>query len=376
MTALPSKASLTGTNVTQGQFKTALDTVNDYLTGLLGADGTPATARAALGVINDTAPTYAQVVAALGFTPYSATSAGAKLDKAGDTMTGNLAIQNTAPTLTLVDTDNGVTKSVHHNGDLIGFLGNDANWRQYVNNAGQMWASNYGWLHDRFAHTTPLPDQGATADHGVRNYLGDVTVWQQLNCGYEVFNAGGGQHQVRYYIRGYNVTVNCDCNCNCGTCCFPLDTQITMADGSLKPVSKVAVGERVLSALGGESEVLSPIICPVAPGEITILVNGAVRMTREHLLRGIDGWLAVDLLAYIGWRSCQQQDGQDVGIDPSLLRQAAVGDLIVTTNGLVEIESLEWAAGSESETLMSFQLKGDRSFFANGYAVESRANRE
>ena len=69
MTALPPKASLTGQTVTQGQFKTALDTVNDYLTGLLGSDGNPATARAALGVINATAPTSAQVIAALGFTP-------------------------------------------------------------------------------------------------------------------------------------------------------------------------------------------------------------------------------------------------------------------------------------------------------------------
>ena len=69
MTALPPKANLTGSAVTQGQFKTALDTVNDYLTGLLGTDGTPATARAALGVINASAPTYAQVIAALCFTP-------------------------------------------------------------------------------------------------------------------------------------------------------------------------------------------------------------------------------------------------------------------------------------------------------------------
>ena len=69
MSALPSKASFTGSNVTQGQFKAALDTLNDYLAGLLGADGTPGTARAALGVINDAAPTFAQIVAALGYTP-------------------------------------------------------------------------------------------------------------------------------------------------------------------------------------------------------------------------------------------------------------------------------------------------------------------
>ena len=96
MTALPPKANLTGPTVTQGQFKTALDTVNDYLTGLLGADGTPATARAALGVINATAPTSAQVISALGFTPYSTASAVGKVDKTGDTMTGNLTMSGSA----------------------------------------------------------------------------------------------------------------------------------------------------------------------------------------------------------------------------------------------------------------------------------------
>ncbi len=49
MAAIPSKASFTGTTVTQGQFKTALDSLNDYLTGLLGSDGTAATARTASG---------------------------------------------------------------------------------------------------------------------------------------------------------------------------------------------------------------------------------------------------------------------------------------------------------------------------------------
>jgi hypothetical protein len=77
MTAIPSKASLTGSTVTQGQFKTSLDTLNDYLTGLLGSDGTSATARTALGVINATAPTYAQVISALGYTPPQSGGTGA-----------------------------------------------------------------------------------------------------------------------------------------------------------------------------------------------------------------------------------------------------------------------------------------------------------
>lgn len=77
MTAIPSKASFTGSTVTQGQFKTSLDTLNDYLTGLLGSDGTPATARTAQGVVNATPPTYAQVISALGYTPPQPAGTGA-----------------------------------------------------------------------------------------------------------------------------------------------------------------------------------------------------------------------------------------------------------------------------------------------------------
>lgn len=77
MTAIPSKASFTGSTVTQGQFKTSMDTLNDYLTGLLGSDGTAATARSALGVVNATPPTYAQVISALGYTPPQPSGSGA-----------------------------------------------------------------------------------------------------------------------------------------------------------------------------------------------------------------------------------------------------------------------------------------------------------
>lgn len=50
MPALPASSSFTGGSVTEGQFKTALTALRDYLSALLGADGTVATALATLGV--------------------------------------------------------------------------------------------------------------------------------------------------------------------------------------------------------------------------------------------------------------------------------------------------------------------------------------
>lgn len=53
MTALPSAASFTGASVTEGGFKAAHDALISYLTGLLGTDGTVATALATLGANAD-----------------------------------------------------------------------------------------------------------------------------------------------------------------------------------------------------------------------------------------------------------------------------------------------------------------------------------
>ena len=49
MPALPPISNFTGSTVTEGQFKTALNDLRAYLAGLLGTDGNAATALATLG---------------------------------------------------------------------------------------------------------------------------------------------------------------------------------------------------------------------------------------------------------------------------------------------------------------------------------------
>lgn len=52
MATLPSKASFSDTAVTQLGFRTAMDQLRDFLAGVIGAAGTPASALAALGITN------------------------------------------------------------------------------------------------------------------------------------------------------------------------------------------------------------------------------------------------------------------------------------------------------------------------------------
>lgn len=49
MTAIPSKSSFTDPATTEGEFKTAVETLHDYLTGMLGSAGTQSAALSALG---------------------------------------------------------------------------------------------------------------------------------------------------------------------------------------------------------------------------------------------------------------------------------------------------------------------------------------
>jgi hypothetical protein len=86
--------------------------------------------------------------------------------------------------------------------------------------------------------------------------------------------------------------------------------------------------------------------------------------------------LAVDLQGYISWQAKQRADGLDVGLDTSQLKQAEIGDKILTLEGLVNIDSIERIVGKFPETLMSLELTGNRSFFANGLAVESKTTQE
>jgi hypothetical protein len=103
----------------------------------------------------------------------------------------------------------------HCDGTNAGFLNTGGGWDMYVNNSGQIWTPNYGWLHDRFAHRTPVAGQGPQGDHGVRNNCGNINCNTVINCGYEIYDTGNGQQRLRYYIEGYNVSWNCNCACAC-----------------------------------------------------------------------------------------------------------------------------------------------------------------
>ncbi len=141
-----------------------------------------------------------------------------RVAKTGDTMTGNLTIQNTAPTINMQDTDN-VTRYLHVNSNLMGFLKSDGNWDMYMNNSGSMWTANYGWLHDYFFSTIANCFIGnCPGNTGNCSPVSNNATSVVSNCGSASFVRdelvdNGSQIAVRR--TQYNFNCNCNCNCDC-----------------------------------------------------------------------------------------------------------------------------------------------------------------
>ena len=99
--------------------------------------------------------------------------------------------------------NNASTRAFHHDGTNAGFLGTDGGWRLYENNSGQVWTSNYGWLHNYFFS-------------GIANCGGPKNV---INC-YGSGNVNTGVtdellDQGSYVqIRSVNNFTNCNCACS------------------------------------------------------------------------------------------------------------------------------------------------------------------
>jgi hypothetical protein len=91
------------------------------------------------------------------------------------------------------------------------------------------------------------------------------------------------------YVCGLNVSDGCGGHLNCGSCaCFAGETPVLMADGSLRPISKLVPGDMIM---GFDPGMRGPVprkveSLSVHPAEDsaagTMVLNGAVRATLNH----------------------------------------------------------------------------------------------
>lgn len=150
-----------------------------------------------------------------------------RVAKTGDTMSGRLTmpsatISSTAPQIDFTDTDQGTTRYLHVNGNLMGFLNTGGGWDMYANNSGQIWAANYGWLHDYFFNAVANCFRGggnpSSGWQGAPNCT--VNLADYYNCGDQPPNPY--YYMLRLVDNGSTISFgsqstryNCNCDCNC-----------------------------------------------------------------------------------------------------------------------------------------------------------------
>lgn len=147
-------------------------------------------------------------------------------------------------------------------------------------------------------------------------------------------------------------------------CCFVAGTEITMADGSVKPIEAVELGETLLGMDGAHNQVLE-FLRP------TLGETGASLMA----FNGGQPFMASDHPVWVrnrGW--CSWDPDMTFSKYAMTVGQYQTGDVIETQDGqgfvIVSIE--EYTDQDPTQTIYNFTLDGNNTYIANGLIVHNK----
>jgi uncharacterized protein YfaS (alpha-2-macroglobulin family) len=129
--------------------------------------------------------------------------------------------------------------------------------------------------------------------------------------------------------------------------CFTAETPVLLPDRSEKPISKVQVGDEVMTrASDSDSTLVTAKVTAVHETETTgvLIINGTLRVTLEHVLWVNNGWQQADAIQ--------------------------IGDTLTDSTGTaVRVESIEWLAGAQ--TVYNLTVENQHTYFAGGVYVHN-----
>lgn len=141
--------------------------------------------------------------------------------------------------------------------------------------------------------------------------------------------------------------------------CLSGDTKITMADGSLKPITEVKLGELVKGS-EGTHKVTAANAYQSALRVMYGINGGSALLTGDHPLRTKDGWKVIDAEA-------AKLHAGKAGFADSILK---VGDVLITDKGEVAVTAIQRFPQVEPTTTYNIRVDGNAGFYANGYEVK------
>ena len=150
-----------------------------------------------------------------------------------------------------------------------------------------------------------------------------------------------------------------------GYSCFIAGTKVTMADGTLKNIEDVVVGDKVKGHKEENTVIkLDPTL--LATRKLySFNNNDHYFFTSEHPFMTEEGWKSIKP------EKTKERDG--VELYEQLKGELKVGDKLVTDKGLIEITNIESKKMNNPEMpLYNFNVSNDNSYIADGYVVHNK----
>jgi len=147
--------------------------------------------------------------------------------------------------------------------------------------------------------------------------------------------------------------------------CFVPGTMVIMANGLIKPIEDIKIGEQLVGKDGAINTVLE-YLRPVLGSRSLIAFNGGVPfVTDDHPVLMADGsWKSVDPDATLS---------KYASLTDRNIGRLQVGDVIATPDGAgFAITSIEYHSASDDLQLYNFSLDGNHTYVANNLVVHNK----
>ena len=150
--------------------------------------------------------------------------------------------------------------------------------------------------------------------------------------------------------------------------CFPAGSMVTLADGSIKTIETVVVGEELLGNEGSVNTVLELKHHESKPRDMYVFagpaINNGLKFAPSHPLLTTDGWKAID------------PDGA-LELHPEMvITQLEIGDILIKYShhtGLRYEEPVESIVSSyEDIPLYNFDVSGNDTYIVDDYVVHNK----
>jgi hypothetical protein len=138
--------------------------------------------------------------------------------------------------------------------------------------------------------------------------------------------------------------------------CFVAGTEITLFDGSKKPIEDVKVGDSLLD-INGDKVITDKLVGYDYKGHIYSINGGPYFFTPNHPFLTLEGWKSLD-----PEKSMKESPSLQVGM-------MKLGDVLIRTDGYEVILSLD--SIYIEDRVYNFSVSGSHEYIANDYAVHN-----